>query len=150
MDPAVQRAGRFGRHFYVTLPNATQRYLILKSLVRDITIPIDPTVDLRAIAERCENFSGADLKALVNEAAFAAYSDTNSTSKRTIKVVSFEQGFVKLKPSLTNQVSIFEVKINVSFFLYNRKEDYFLIRSSFFLQQRREYEGIYETFQAAN
>ncbi|CAH8262887.1 unnamed protein product [Arabidopsis lyrata] len=103
MDPAVQRAGRFGRLFYVTLPNAAQRFSILKSLVRGITVPIDPTVDLNAIAERCENCSGADLKSLVNRAAFAAYRDTSSTSKRIIKMDHFEQSLSALRPSLTNQ-----------------------------------------------
>ncbi|KAG7584258.1 ATPase AAA-type core [Arabidopsis suecica] len=103
MDPAVQRAGRFGRLFYVTLPNAAQRFSILKSLVRGITVPIDPTVDLNAIAERCENCSGADLKSLVNRAAFAAYRDTSSTSKRIIKMDHFEQSLSALRPSLTIQ-----------------------------------------------
>ncbi|CAH2059993.1 unnamed protein product, partial [Thlaspi arvense] len=104
MDPAVQRAGRFGRHIYVPLPNSVQRHSILKSLVRDVRI--DPSVDLSAIArmESCENRSGADLKALVKQAGYAAFRDTNSGSnERTIKMVHFEQAFTNLKPSLTNQ-----------------------------------------------
>ncbi|CAH2058899.1 unnamed protein product [Thlaspi arvense] len=110
MDPAVQRAGRFGRHIYVPLPNSVQRYSILKSLVRDVRI--DPSVDLNAIArmESCENRSGADLKALVKQAGYAAFRDTNSGSnKRTIKMVHFEQAFTNLKPFSHEPVGVFTV-----------------------------------------
>lgn len=46
----------------------------LKSLVRG-DIPIDPSVDLNAIARMkcCQDLSGADLKTLVKEAGFAAF-----------------------------------------------------------------------------
>ncbi|CAA7052267.1 unnamed protein product [Microthlaspi erraticum] len=104
MDPAVQRAGRFGRHIHVPLPNSDQRHSILKALAKDFRV--DPSIDLNAIArmESCENRSGADLASLVKEAGLAAFTDANSDSKqRTIKMVHFEQAFSKLKPSLTNQ-----------------------------------------------
>lgn len=65
MDPAVLRPGRFGKHIYVSLPNRDERGLILKALARKK--PIDPSVDLSEIGrlKALENFSGADLSALV-------------------------------------------------------------------------------------
>lgn len=65
LDPAILRNGRLGEHFYVGLPSAEERGLILKTLARKK--PIDPEVDLSAIArmEACENLSGSDLATLV-------------------------------------------------------------------------------------
>jgi ribosome biogenesis ATPase len=65
MDPAVLRPGRFGKLLYVPLPSPDERGLILKALARKK--PIDASVDLSFIGqmEACENFSGADLAALV-------------------------------------------------------------------------------------
>ncbi|VVB04211.1 unnamed protein product [Arabis nemorensis] len=59
----------------------------------------------------CEGLSGADLKSLVKEAGFAAFTDINSTtSESRIKMVHFEQAFTNLKPCLTNeQIREYEV-----------------------------------------
>ena len=66
MDPAVLRPGRFGKLLYVPLPGPTERGLVLKALGRKK--PIDIGVDLLAIGQMqaCDNFSGADLAALVS------------------------------------------------------------------------------------
>ena len=66
MDPAVLRPGRFGKLLYVPLPGPTERGLVLKALGRKK--PIDISVDLLAVGQMdaCENFSGADLSALVS------------------------------------------------------------------------------------
>lgn len=65
MDPAFLRPGRFGKHLYVGYPSANQRAQIVNAIIRKK--PIDPDVNLDALArsEACENFSGADLSALV-------------------------------------------------------------------------------------
>lgn len=65
MDRAVLRPGRFGKLIYVPLPNPDERGLILKALAKNK--PIDDGLDLCDIGrmEACENFSGADLSALV-------------------------------------------------------------------------------------
>ena len=65
IDPAVLRPGRFGKLLYVPLPSPDERGLILKALARKK--PIDASVDLSFIGRMaaCENFSGADLAALV-------------------------------------------------------------------------------------
>ena len=56
------------------LPDASGRADILRTLTRKT--PLASGVDLRAVAhdDRCRNFSGADLQALVREAAMAALS----------------------------------------------------------------------------
>ncbi|KAB5530194.1 hypothetical protein DKX38_020275 [Salix brachista] len=72
MDPAVLRPGRFGKLIHVPLPSSEDRGLILKALAKGK--PIDPSVDLAAIGqmEACKNFSGADLRKLMEEAAMTA------------------------------------------------------------------------------
>ncbi|KAJ3120878.1 hypothetical protein HK100_012607, partial [Physocladia obscura] len=72
IDPAMLRPGRLDKTLYVDLPDPAERFQILKTIARKT--PIRADVDLEVIArdERCEGFSGADLAALVREAAVAA------------------------------------------------------------------------------
>ncbi|XP_047317561.1 cell division control protein 48 homolog C-like [Impatiens glandulifera] len=72
VDPALLRPNRLGKYFYVRLPSPDSRGSILKALARDK--PIDPSVDLLEVGKdpACDNFSGADLSALLNLAARTA------------------------------------------------------------------------------
>ncbi|PON78164.1 Spastin [Parasponia andersonii] len=99
MDKAILRPGRFGKLLYVPLPVARERCLILKALTRNR--PLDASVDLDAIGrmEACNNFSGADLAALVDQAAQIALQDDLSESE-TIKTAHFEQAVINISPSV--------------------------------------------------
>lgn len=70
LDPALIRPGRFDRQVYVSLPDLQGRYEILKVHMRKIKL--GPTVDIRRVARGTPMFSGAELAALVNEAALIA------------------------------------------------------------------------------
>ncbi|MEY9951606.1 ATP-dependent zinc metalloprotease FtsH [Leifsonia sp. EB34] len=70
LDAALLRPGRFDRHITVPLPNAGERTAILKVHCRDK--PLDPALDLEAVARGTPGFSGADLANLANEAAIEA------------------------------------------------------------------------------
>lgn len=74
IDPAMLRPGRLDKSLYIELPNAGERFDILKTLVKSNGTPISQDVDLLKIAndERCKNFSGADLSSLVREASVIA------------------------------------------------------------------------------
>ncbi|EMG47987.1 Ribosome biogenesis ATPase RIX7 [Candida maltosa Xu316] len=74
IDPAMLRPGRLDKTLYIELPSVEERFEILKTLIRSNSSPLDPDVDLKAIAEdpRCRNFSGADLSSLVKEAGVFA------------------------------------------------------------------------------
>ncbi|PNX88076.1 cell division control protein 48 c-like, partial [Trifolium pratense] len=65
IDGSLIRPGRFGQELEVPLPSPYDRVKILKTLAKDR--PIDSSVDLSVIGrmKECENFSGADLAALV-------------------------------------------------------------------------------------
>ncbi|XP_021910611.1 cell division control protein 48 homolog C-like [Carica papaya] len=114
IDRAVLRPGRFGKLLYVPLPSPDERGLILKALGRKK--PIDSSLDLSAIGrtETCQNFSGADLTALINEAAMAALEEkltsTMSCSNQTpwmIKMIHFEFALKKVSASVTEKQNLY-------------------------------------------
>jgi len=74
IDPAMLRPGRLDKTLFIELPNASERLEILKTVININKTPIDPSIDLSVIAhdERCRNFSGADLSALIREAGVIA------------------------------------------------------------------------------
>jgi cell division protease FtsH len=70
LDPALIRPGRFDRQVTVPLPDVKGRMEILK--VHAKKVKMGPDVDLERIARGTPTFSGADLAAIINEAAIAA------------------------------------------------------------------------------
>jgi cell division protease FtsH len=70
LDPALIRPGRFDRQITVPLPDLKGRLEILR--VHAKKVKLGPKVDLERIARQTPMFSGADLAAIINEAAIAA------------------------------------------------------------------------------
>jgi cell division protease FtsH len=70
LDPALTRPGRFDRQINVPLPDVRGREQIL-GIYAD-RVQLGPDVDLHRVARGTPMFSGADLEALVNEAAISA------------------------------------------------------------------------------
>ncbi|NJM07982.1 ATP-dependent zinc metalloprotease FtsH, partial [Candidatus Gracilibacteria bacterium] len=70
LDPALLRPGRFDRRITVQPPDVNGREAILK--VHSAKLPLDPDVNLRAVAEQMPGATGADLANLANEAALRA------------------------------------------------------------------------------
>ncbi|MFW5840097.1 MAG: ATP-dependent zinc metalloprotease FtsH, partial [Planctomycetota bacterium] len=73
LDPALTRPGRFDRQINVPLPDLKGRLEILRIYVDKVRT--GPDVDLQRMARGTPMFSGADLEALVNEAAISATMD---------------------------------------------------------------------------
>jgi cell division protease FtsH len=67
LDPALLRPGRFDRQVAVEPPDLRGRERILQ--VHAKGKPMDPDVDLTAVARRTPGFTGADLANVLNEAA---------------------------------------------------------------------------------
>ncbi|CAA0812421.1 Cell division control protein 48 homolog C [Striga hermonthica] len=107
MDPALLRSGRLGKLLYVPLPSPDERGMILKALARNKLL--DSDVDLVAIGKdgACENFSGADLSALMNEAVLAAVEEIpptgSSNEPLAIKDAHFKRALEKISPSVTKE-----------------------------------------------
>ena len=70
LDPALLRPGRFDRQIRVDLPDKEGRLHILR--IQTKNKPLAPDVDLEHIARETFGFSGAQLEAVVNEAAIMA------------------------------------------------------------------------------
>ena len=77
LDQALLRPGRFDRKVTVDLPDFQGRTRILGVHARGK--PLEPDVDLEAIARRTPGFSGAQLENLMNEAAIAAARKAKNT-----------------------------------------------------------------------
>lgn len=91
LDPALTRPGRFDRQVDVPLPDLRGRYDILK--IYADKIECSPDVDLHRLARGTPMFSGADLAALVNEAAIAA----TMANKNHVEQADFEEARDKVR-----------------------------------------------------
>ncbi len=70
LDPALTRPGRFDRQVHVPMPDIQGRLEILK--VHSRKVKLSPDVDMEKIARGTPMFSGAELEAVINEAAIMA------------------------------------------------------------------------------
>jgi cell division protease FtsH len=70
LDPALTRPGRFDRQIVVPRPDVKGRVEILR--VHAKKVKMGPDVDMERVARATPGFSGADLAAIINEAAIAA------------------------------------------------------------------------------
>jgi cell division protease FtsH len=70
LDPALLRPGRFDRQIVLDLPDVKGREQILQ--VHAARVKLGTDVDLRRLAQATTGFSGAELEAVVNEAALRA------------------------------------------------------------------------------
>ena len=74
IDPAILRPGRLDQLIYVPLPDEEARLSILKAQLRKT--PLEPGLELGAIAKVTSGFSGADLAYVVQRAAKFAIKDS--------------------------------------------------------------------------
>jgi transitional endoplasmic reticulum ATPase len=70
IDPALLRPGRFDELIYVAPPDTAGRRRILA--IHTSGMPLADDVDLESLAQRTENFTGADLEDLVRRAGLTA------------------------------------------------------------------------------
>ena len=96
VDPALLRPGRLERLVYVPPPDAEARALILKAAAAKV--PLDPEVDLTALAGSLELWSSADLSALIRESAMTAM--RRSLDSLTVTAADVATARTVVKPSL--------------------------------------------------
>ncbi|MBI5758905.1 MAG: ATP-dependent zinc metalloprotease FtsH [Planctomycetales bacterium] len=94
LDPALMRPGRFDRQVLVDLPDVKGREAILKIHIKKIKMSDD--VDIQKIAKITPGFVGADLAALVNEAALLAARNDKTKVGRD----DFEEGIERVVAGL--------------------------------------------------
>ena len=91
LDPALTRPGRFDRQVLVPLPDLVGRHQILK--VHAKKVKLGPDVDLERLARGTPMFSGADLAAIVNEAAILA----TLTNKPAVEMADLDEARDKVR-----------------------------------------------------
>jgi cell division protease FtsH len=91
LDHALTRPGRFDRQVVVPLPDIKGRLEILR--VHAKKVKLGPSADLERLARATPMFSGADLAAIINEAALAA----TMANKDSIETVDLEEARDKVR-----------------------------------------------------
>jgi transitional endoplasmic reticulum ATPase len=95
LDEALRRPGRFDREIVIGVPDENGRREILGIHTRGM--PLDPGVDLVALARRTYGFVGADLAALTREAAIDAV-------RRIMPQINLEEGTIP--PEVLDNLSV--------------------------------------------
>jgi cell division protease FtsH len=91
LDPALTRPGRFDRQVIVPLPDLLGRKQILEVHAKKVTL--SPEVDLELVARGTPMFSGADLAAVINEAAIIA----TMANKDFVELTDLEEARDKIR-----------------------------------------------------
>ncbi|WWC72626.1 uncharacterized protein I206_106589 [Kwoniella pini CBS 10737] len=134
IDPAMVRPGRLDKLLYVDLPSPEERFEILKTHTSRTPIDTNSWNSIKdiLIGEKCDGFSGADIAALVREAATLAlrsaleslgafevplendptingiFKDENKKEKKEIIVTEehFKKAAIKTLPSVSKEQRI--------------------------------------------
>jgi SpoVK/Ycf46/Vps4 family AAA+-type ATPase len=77
LPPELLRKGRFDELFFVDAPNAGEREAVLRAAIDAVGRKGDAlfTIDMDAVSEACDGFTGAEIAAIVPDAMFAAFAD---------------------------------------------------------------------------
>jgi transitional endoplasmic reticulum ATPase len=98
LDPALRRGGRLSREIEIPMPDLEARKQLFAICTRHANLAAD--VDLEALARKTEGYSGADIKALVNEAGLQALiriADNNDKAvEKTLTMADFDTALENL------------------------------------------------------
>ncbi|ACS89587.1 CDC48 family AAA ATPase [Thermococcus sibiricus] len=126
LDPALLRPGRFDRIILVPAPDVKARLEIFKVHTRNV--PLAKDVNLEELAKRTEGYTGADIEAVVREAAFNTMrraisegiikpgtraSDIRERVKVTMR--DFEEAMKKVGPSVSEETMEYYKRIEEMF-----------------------------------
>ncbi|MFQ6012096.1 MAG: CDC48 family AAA ATPase [Thermoplasmata archaeon] len=117
LDPALRRPGRFDREIEIGIPDRDGRLEILEIHTRGM--PLAEDADLEKLANLTHGYAGADLEALVKEAAIRALRKVlpdvdleapeiplEILNRLTVTAEDFMQAFREMEPSSLREVFI--------------------------------------------
>lgn len=90
LDEALLRPGRFDRIIDIPIPSLEGRVEIFKIHIRRMNI--DSTVETPELAQKAENVTGAEIKAICTEAGMFAIRD----NRDTVTIGDFEKAIIKV------------------------------------------------------
>ena len=102
LDPALRRGGRLSREIEIPMPDLDARRQLFALCTRNANLA--PDVDLEGLANQSNGYSGADIKALVNEAGLQAliriadadYEANNKGTPKTLTMADFTGALANL------------------------------------------------------
>jgi transitional endoplasmic reticulum ATPase len=100
IDPALLRPGRFDELIYVGVPDVAGRRRILA--IHTAGMPIAKDVDLEAIAEKTDRFTGADLEDLTRRAGLVAL--RRGIDSAEVTMADFEAALTETRASVTDDM----------------------------------------------
>ena len=107
IDPALLRPGRFDELIYVGTPDTAGRRRILA--IHTKAMPLAKDVDLEALAQRTERFTGADLEDLVRRAGLTAL--RRGLDSAEVTMADFDKAMTETRASVTEQMEADYAKI---------------------------------------
>lgn len=109
LDPAFIRPGRFDKHIHIGLPDVKARKKILELYVKDKKVAEDFNLD--SLAKITVGMAGADIEALINEAAIIAVSSNETTITQEHIDKAFYKIAMKGSPKDINRENSLELKL---------------------------------------
>jgi transitional endoplasmic reticulum ATPase len=94
IDPALLRSGRFERVMHIPPPDHASLRKILK--IHSKGMPLGK-FDLEGLADKMQNFTGADVEAVCREAALIAM----RAEKKSVAKKHFEEAIARVRPTIT-------------------------------------------------
>ncbi len=99
LDTAILRPGRFDKILLVNSPEEEGRKKILE--IHTSRMPLAKDVNLKKLAKDLDGYTGADIDALVREAAMISLRE--SINAKEVNKKHFEEATNKIKPSVTKK-----------------------------------------------
>ena len=97
IDPALLRSGRFERVMHIPPPDHASLRKILKIHAKGMPLG---KFDLESLADKMQNFTGADVEAVCREAALIAM----RAEKKTVSKKNFEEAIDRVRPTITPEM----------------------------------------------
>ncbi len=107
IDPGLLRPGRFDRLILIPAPDKGSRLEIFKIHTKNMTLAKD--ISLEELADKCINYSGADIEGLCREAAMLAL--RSDIKAKEVKKIHFEQAMKTIRGGITEEVTKYYSKI---------------------------------------
>ena len=104
LDPALLRGGRLSREIEIPLPDLAARKALFALSIRAAKLSED--VDVDTLAEQTDGYSGANIKALVNEAGLQALirlSEGGEDTRRTLTKADFDEAIANFTPPAVDE-----------------------------------------------
>ncbi len=104
IDPALLRSGRFERVMHIPPPDHASLRKILK--IHSKGMPLGK-FDLESLADKMQNFTGADVEAVCREAALIAM----RAEKKSVSKKHFEEAISRVRPTITPDMIEYYTKL---------------------------------------